>query len=76
MQDSHILSTFLKFAALTPMGAINPPQPTSNLVQPPLLTGQLPKRESSLISAQSASPSSGNSVSIKPATNTSKPLKA
>jgi hypothetical protein len=76
MQDSHILSAFLKFAALTPMGATNPPPPTSNLVQPPLLTGQLPKRESALISAQSASPSSGNRTSIKPATNTSKPLKA
>jgi len=76
MQDNHILSTFLKFAALTPMGAINPPQPASNLVQPPLLTGQLPRRESSLISAENANPSSGNRTNIKPATNTSKPLKA
>jgi hypothetical protein len=74
MEAIDILDSFLKFANLQPMQG-TPVPPQSNLVQPQLLSGQPPKRESTAIAAGNAAGPSGNAVSVKPATDTKKPLK-
>jgi hypothetical protein len=71
MNASDVLNSFLKFANQIPP-LEQPNNNTSNLVQAPLLSGQPPQRASAALSNQKAPV---NSVSIKPATNTAKPLK-
>lgn len=75
MEAINILDSFLKFANIQPVQPPTPGAPPSNLVQPQLLSGQPPKRESMAIAAGNAAGPSGNAVSVKPATDTKKPLK-
>jgi hypothetical protein len=75
MEAIDILDSFLKFANVQPSPTPAPIAPQSNLVQPQLLSGQPPKRESMAIAAGNAAGPSGNAVSVKPATDTKKPLK-
>jgi hypothetical protein len=75
MQSLDTLNHFLKFANIQTIPTANSGQPQSNLVQPPLLSGQPPKRESEALNREASLGASGNAVSIKPSTDSKKPIK-
>jgi hypothetical protein len=68
MKAEHILEEFIKFAQFN--NTISGAAPT-NVIQPPIISGQPPKRTSN-IPIEDSGDKNGNSVTVKPSTNPNK----
>jgi hypothetical protein len=68
MNAEHILEEFIKFAQFN--NAI-PGLGQSNVIQPQILSGQPPKRTSN-VTMEYGGDRNGNTVTVKPATNSKK----